>query len=144
MEARVAQYMTEVPYCIEVDDTIAAAVAMMSKYKIRHLPVVEGPRTAGVISDRDIRLALALGASDIEKKSIRLAYSPAPFEVSPHTPVLEVVKQLRDHRYGCAVVSEDNQIKGIFTVVDALPTTKFPLLSTTKVSVIVPPESLPM
>src|SRR5690606_7196350 len=40
------------------DTTIADALALSREHRIRHLPVVQGERLVGIVSDRDIRLAV--------------------------------------------------------------------------------------
>src|SRR5690554_5662621 len=52
------------------DDTLATALMLTRKHRIRHLPVLlEGGALAGMISDRDIRLAMPspLTTADAER-----------------------------------------------------------------------------
>ena len=53
----VADYMTRTAVTVHSDALVHGAVDMMRKRKIRHLPVVEGGRTIGVVSIRDVLAA---------------------------------------------------------------------------------------
>ena len=50
----VASLMTREVQICEPDDSIAHAAKLMGMYRIRHLPVLDGTRLAGMISIRDI------------------------------------------------------------------------------------------
>jgi len=53
MEAQ--ELMTTALVTIKPGDTVREALAKMEDQEIRHLPVVEGKRLAGMVSDRDLR-----------------------------------------------------------------------------------------
>lgn len=53
MEAQ--ELMTTALVTIKPTDTVREALAKMEDQEIRHLPVVEGKRLAGMVSDRDLR-----------------------------------------------------------------------------------------
>lgn len=47
--------MTAVPVTIHPTDTVGVALTKMEDQEIRHLPVVEGKRLVGMVTDRDLR-----------------------------------------------------------------------------------------
>jgi CBS domain-containing protein len=51
---RVADIMTRQVVTARLDDTIDACMAVMTERRIRHLPVVDGDRTVGMISIGDL------------------------------------------------------------------------------------------
>ena len=53
-DARVAHWMTRHPDTIESTDSTDHAAALMIHGGFRHLPVVEGGRTVGILSIRDL------------------------------------------------------------------------------------------
>lgn len=53
MEAQ--ELMTTALVTIKPTDTVREALSMMEDQEIRHLPVVEGKRLAGMVTDRDLR-----------------------------------------------------------------------------------------
>ena len=54
----VKDWMTKQVLTVGPDDSIAHAVHTMKERRIKHLPVVEGGKLVGIISDRDIFRAL--------------------------------------------------------------------------------------
>lgn len=52
---QVQELMTATVATIGPSDTVRSALRMMEDLEIRHLPVVEGNRLAGMVSDRDLR-----------------------------------------------------------------------------------------
>jgi CBS domain-containing protein len=53
-EARVREWMTENPVTVPEATTIARAASIMVTNGFRHLPIVEGERTIGIVSLRDV------------------------------------------------------------------------------------------
>jgi acetoin utilization protein AcuB len=117
----VARYMTSAPHSIGRDQTLAVAHAMMSEHGIRHLPVLEAGKLAGILSQRDLYFVESMGAPG-DPKSVRVedAMSQETYGVRPEVPVEEVALEMADRRYGCAVVIDHGKVVGIFTTTDAL------------------------
>ncbi len=53
-EPTVAQYMTPSPQTIGQHLTLTAAHQLMTELKVRHLPVLDGGRLVGLLSERDM------------------------------------------------------------------------------------------
>ncbi len=115
----VQKFMTYVPKSIGFDQTIAQASEFMRKLYLRHLPVLKGGKLVGILTDRDINLVLSFKDVDAEKMTVEEAYTPAPYFTSPTTPLNEVVAQMAEKKYGCALVVDNGKLVGIFTEVDA-------------------------
>ena len=54
----VVDIMTPNPITVEPDTPLAEAVGLMKSHKCRHLLITEHDHLAGIITDRDIRLAM--------------------------------------------------------------------------------------
>lgn len=92
----------------------------MREFHIRHLPVQRRSKLVGILSDRDVRLALAVhaAAKDLQVGDVM---TEAPYSVSPECSLEQVTTEMGKHRYGCAIVeNEKGQAIGIFTAVDAM------------------------
>ena len=115
----VQKYMTYVPKSIGYDQTIAHARDFMRKLHIRHLPVLKGGQPVGIITDRDINLVL--GFKDVDPTTLKVeeAYTPEPYFTKPDAPLNEVVAQMAEKKYGCALVVDNGKLVGIFTEIDA-------------------------
>lgn len=120
--------MTLKPIAIRSDAPVADALGLMFRHGVRHLPVVEGDRLAGILSDRDIgqgwgparEEAKVYGDIDLQQP-VSEVMSEQPITVTRETSIHEAIKQMVAHRIGSLpVVDSDNRLIGIFTETDAL------------------------
>lgn len=116
----IAEFMTPSPHSIERDQPLAAAHRVMREHRIRHLPVLDGGKLVGIVSDRGLHLAETLPDVDSERVPVEDAMTPSPYTIAPSTPVATVARQMADHKLGSAVVVEGSEIVGVFTATDAL------------------------
>jgi acetoin utilization protein AcuB len=116
----VRDFMTAMPHTIGRKQTLAVAQERMRASGVRHLPVLEGGRLEGVLSQRDAYFVETLAGATPETVTVEEAMSIDVYTVTPKTPLLEVATAMADHKYGCAVVMEAQRVVGIFTTVDAL------------------------
>lgn len=111
----VQDYMTPFPHTIGFDQPTKIAIEMMRKYGVRHLPVQDGGKLVGVLSERDISFGLAIKQS----LTIEDVYTSEPYVVAPQTALSEVADRMAKDRIGCAIVADGNKLVGIFTATDA-------------------------
>lgn len=97
--------------------TVADALDMLNAHTIRHLPVVEGGKVVGILSDRDLRLAIT-GRPD--ETTVADVLTRDPVTVSPDATVETAARLLVDHNVGCVPVVEDGELVGIVTASDLL------------------------
>ncbi len=114
----IRDFMTWTPLTVGHDIPVGTAKEMMRDSKIRHLPVLDRGKIVGVISDRDITEAMLTKGGD--RFLVEDVMMPSPYAVGRDTPLREVVSQMADEKYGCAIIEDkaENAI-GIFTTVDA-------------------------
>jgi acetoin utilization protein AcuB len=112
--------MTPAPHTIGRDQPLALAQERMRSLGVRHLPVLDGGRLVGVISQRDALLVETLRDVDPTKVPVEDAMSTDVRTVPPETPLRDVARDMAEHKYGCALVAEGTHVVGIFTTVDAL------------------------
>lgn len=79
----------------------------------------EGVRPFFKLTDRDVKLASSFqGAAEFKVEEVM---TPDPYTVKPGTSLEHVVSEMAEHKYGCAIIQQDNgKIVGIFTTIDAL------------------------
>jgi len=111
--------MVKSPYTCEPDQTLREANELMSECGIRHLPVIENERLVGLISDRDLKPALAypqaseLRVRDVMKTDVHVA--------GQDSSLRDVVLNMMENRIGSTViVNQKKNVVGIFTATDAL------------------------
>lgn len=114
------RHMTTSPHSIGREQKLSQAHELMREHAIRHLPVLHAGKLVGVLSDRDLHLIETLRDVDPDKVLIDEAMSTTVYAVSPKTPLDEVVREMAQHKYGCAVVVDKDKVVGVFTTIDAM------------------------
>jgi acetoin utilization protein AcuB len=109
--------MSPFPYSIAIDAAVEEARHLMSQHNVRHLPVVDGQRLVGIVSDRDLRVLFC--AANIADFKVRDVYVAEPYVVELDTPLECVLGEMADRQIGAALVTRNGKLAGIFTAVDA-------------------------
>ncbi len=112
--------MTPAPATIDGGLSLADAFTRMFQLHIRHLPVYVGGHLVGILSERDVAHLSAIQGVNPEKYTAEQACTPNPYVCTPETPLDQVVSVMAEHKIGAALVMEDGQLLGMFTVIDAL------------------------
>jgi CBS domain-containing protein len=113
--------MTPFPYSIEADAPLAEAHAFLRERHIRHLPVTDRGQLAGILTDRDIKLALGpdLGLPPERELSVRDVFQPESYVVDAGTALEAVAQAMAERHLGSALVTRGGKLVGIFTTTDA-------------------------
>lgn len=116
---KIEKYMTPMPHTIGADIPIKKALEVMREHRIRHLPVQDGGKLVGILSDRDIKLAASFeGGGEFRVDDVM---SPDPYVVTPEAALDEVVLNMAEHKYGSVLIQQTNgKLVGIFTDNDGL------------------------
>lgn len=126
---KVRDIMVKEVATLDVNDELSLANDIMRLGRIRHLPVVDGARLVGIISERDLfrsSLAQALGyeTKDTRElmKTLRIkdVMVTRVITVSPDTELKTAVKMMVDHKIGCLPVVEGDRLIGLVTETDIL------------------------
>jgi acetoin utilization protein AcuB len=118
---QILAFMTPFPYSIDVEAPLAEAHAFMRDRQIRHLPVTRGGQLAGILTDRDIKLALGpdLGSPPERELTVADVYQPECYVVDAGQPLEAVAAAMAEHHLGSALVTRGDKLVGIFTTTDA-------------------------
>jgi CBS domain-containing protein len=103
---------------IGADDRVNAAVAKLGQLRIGALPVVEGDRIVGIMSERDVIYCLRdHGAEVLDWPVSRMMTSPA-ITAEPSTPVLSALAEMTERRIRHLPVVEGGRLIGIVSIGD--------------------------
>jgi CBS domain-containing protein len=125
----VGDIMMKGPVTLKCDDILDLADDVMNLGRIRHLPIVEGKRLVGIVSQRDLfRSALAgiLGWGHKTRKTllktiqIKEIMSTPVVTVSPDTPVRDAARLMMAKKIGCLPVVDGERLVGLVTETDML------------------------
>ena len=100
---------------------MSQAHELMRAHRIRHLPVLDGGKLVGIVSDRDLHLIETLPDSDPDEVTVDEAMTEDVYTVCLDDSVDAVAERMAARKYGCAiVVSPRGAVEGIFTTVDGM------------------------
>lgn len=124
----VRDIMTRKVLCMLEEENLERIDKGMQRFKFRHLPVIDGGKLVGIVSQRDY---LRASVSDLDpdyalkednlKRNIFVAeiMTRDVVSVRPETPLVEAAAILRKHHFGCLPVTEtDGTLVGIVTDYD--------------------------
>lgn len=115
----IEKFMTAMPHTINADMPLQTAKEMMRKYAIRHIPVQVAGKLVGVLTDRDLKLALSF--QNAKELHVEDAMTPDPFAVALSASLHDTVSKMAEHKYGCSIIQNENgSVAGIFTATDGL------------------------
>lgn len=125
---KVLDVMSKNPLTVTPSDTIGQADELMSENRFRQLPVVEGKKLVGIVTDRDIRSFLSgflVYDPEARQKALNTEVSSImttePLTLSPDDDLHDAVALLIDEKVGgVPVVDQAEGLVGIVTYVDLL------------------------
>ncbi len=112
------RHMTPSPATIEADASGDEARARMAEAGVRHLPVQDGERLVGILSDRDVRRFHGRGR--LELALVREMMTPEPRTASPDKGLSHAAHILSTHRISALLMVEHGRLVGMLTLVDVL------------------------
>ena len=117
----IGSVMTPFPHVVHIDDSVLTARTLMVEHELRHLPVKDGDRLVGILTDRDLKRALDpdLGLPPKEQLFVRDVYVPDAFVVDSTHPLDDVLDKMAAQHIGSVLVTKKGRLVGIFTTMDA-------------------------
>ena len=128
-DMRVSEWMTPAPITVAPSAPVPKVGELMLHRRIRHLPVVEGGRLVGIITDRDVRTAQPSPATGLsvqemryllDRLTVRAVMTRPVITVASREPIAEAVRLMLENRIGGLPVMEGERLVGILTAADAL------------------------
>lgn len=125
---KIKDIMISNPITVSAEDTLEQARSISQLQKIRHLPVVDGEKLVGLVSDRDIRDAFPSVLLDIDNVITVLQSSISSFmkkdiiTIHPEELVEEAASIIFENKIGCLPVVHHGRLVGIVTETDLLHT----------------------
>jgi len=120
----VRKWMTPNPVTLQVKDSVNEAIRLLKERKIRHLPVMDGDRLIGIVSDRDLKEFSPSKATTLDVYELRYVLSKATLEsamhkdpvwVTPDDTIEKAALLMHDKKIGCLPVMKDGRLVGILT-----------------------------
>ena len=122
---RVAKWMTPKPVTLKPSDSIARAIDVMKERKIRRIPIVDGGKLVGIVSDRDLKDVSPSRATTLDiwelhyvldKLKLKDVMTKNPWTVSPEMPIEKAAQLMLEKKVeGLPVVDGRGALVGILT-----------------------------
>ncbi len=110
------------PITITPDVSISKVLEIMSKYRISGIPVIQGEKLVGIVTNRDLRFE-----TNLEKQAKDVMTSENLVTVREKCTLEESKKLLHQHRIEKLLVVDDlGKLKGLITIKDIEKIKKYP------------------
>ncbi len=128
-QMRVRDCMTVDPTTVGPRDSLQKVIELLRRRDIRSVPVIEGGKLVGIVSDRDIRQVapaypLFRDEEEIRRYTEKLAVTAAmtadPMTISPDAPLVQAAKVLETYRISSLPVVDGEKLVGMISVMDLL------------------------
>ena len=125
----VKDVMQEHPVTATLETRLPNLVRLLQRRGFRHLPVLDGGKLAGIISDRDLKQSMASAASTtegaerdrlLEELTAGQIMARAVVTIGPMSGVEEAARLMATRKISALPVTEGDRLVGIVTETDVL------------------------
>jgi CBS domain-containing protein len=119
MAKSIREVMTDNPRTVTADSTVAEAARVMRDEDAGIVPVVEGERLTGVVTDRDITIQVVADGKDPQSTKVSEVASTSLVTVDPQQDLDEALRLMAQHQVRrLPVTEEDGRLVGIVAQAD--------------------------
>ena len=116
---RIRELMTENPKTVSSDATVVEAARVMRDGDVGLVPVVDGDRLVGTVTDRDIAIRVVAEERDPNTTTVRETASTDLVTIDPEQDLDEALRLMAQHQVRrLPVVEEDGRLVGIVAQAD--------------------------
>jgi acetoin utilization protein AcuB len=125
----VREWMTRAPETVASDTPVMEAMQAMREGGYRRLPVVDGGRLTGIVTDRDLKEATPSSATTLSvyelnfllgRMRVREVMSEPVITVRASDPIERAALLMEEHRVSGLPVVDEGGLTGILTITDLL------------------------
>ena len=119
MGPKVREHMTDRPRCVTPDTSVVEAAELMANEDVGSLPILEGERLVGVVTDRDIVVRAVAKQKNPQGMPVREVASGNLVTVKPDEDLSEALKLMAAHQVRrLPVVDADDNLVGVLAQAD--------------------------
>lgn len=114
---------------LQVDEPLINAVEATASARIRHIPILDGERLVGILSENDIKHATpsaliqgneALYRRILTETPVSRVMRRAPITIGPDATMGRLVRLMLENKIGAVPVVEGDKLVGIISELDVL------------------------
>ena len=119
MAMKVRNVMTSNPKTLQSSSTVVEAAKLMKTEDVGIVPIVDGDRLAGVVTDRDIAIQVVAAGKDPQSATVGEVASSNLVTVDPDQDLDEALRLMEQHQVRrLPVCEEDGRLVGILAQAD--------------------------
>ena len=119
MGTKVHEVMTDSPRCVTPETPVSEAARLMKSEDVGSLPILDGERLTGIVTDRDIVLQAVAEGKDPRGMPVREVASRDLVTVGQDEDLSEALKRMASYQIRrIPVVDEDDRLVGIVAQAD--------------------------
>ena len=119
MGKTIREVMTSNPKTVEATEPVAAAAKIMRDEDVGIVPIVEGERLVGTVTDRDIAIRVVAEGMDPSSTTVREIASTQLVTIDPQQDLDEALRLMAQHQVRrLPVVEEDGRLVGVVAQAD--------------------------
>ncbi len=125
----VRDIMTTTLTTLPRESSLLDSAITMRRTSLRHLPILDAERRAGIITERDVQRCAPSLLGDITQDEYNAIFENTPIErvmfrnpvtIAPDASIRDAVALMLDRKVGCLPVVEGERLVGILTRSDLL------------------------
>ena len=122
---RVRDSMTREVITLGPEASASEAWSLCREHRIRHIPVVQDGRLAGMVSDRDLRDVSPSSRDNRDAATLQWVrvgdmMTRSPITISPFDTIDHAAREMYARKIGCLPVVDDGELVGIVTSSDMM------------------------
>ncbi len=124
----VKKWMTKDAVTVDIHDSLSDAIELLKRNKIRRLPVMDGDKLVGIVTDRDLKEASPSKVTSLDiwevhyllgKIKIKDIYHKNPITINENATLEHAAILMYDNKIGgLPVLNDDGKLVGIITEED--------------------------
>ena len=124
MSTTVKDVMTSRPTSVASDETVVEAARRMLSEDVGSLPVVDGEKLVGMVTDRDLVLQVLARDLDPHKVPVSDVCSEEPVTATPEEPIDDALQRMASEQVRRLPVVQGGKLVGILAQADIARTSR--------------------
>lgn len=115
---KVKDVMTKCVVSLNAEDNVERAAQLMRKHNIGSIPVCNGDKVIGIVTDRDIAIRSAAEGQNSEKQTVREIMSSNPVVGDPNMDIQDASRVMSERQIRRLPIMESNNLVGVISLGD--------------------------
>lgn len=121
---KVNDIMTKPVVTVSSSDTIEKAACLMKEHDVGSIPVCDGNRISGIVTDRDITIKSVASGKDIKSQHVSDVMSTKVVTGNPSMSLDEASRLMSEHQIRRLPIVDNNSLVGMVALGDLATETK--------------------